>query len=165
MASSKLFFFSFVLSVTLHSFLFLTFPRSTDFEAPAQRKSNVLVTLVKENHTYEIPVEKMVTIDQEKISGVKQKENQPVPKTEDFNSIIKDYIPPEYPQMAIRKGIQGTVVIRLNVNGKGIVTSVDLVKSSESLLLDQTVLSAAKTWTFKINTPTQLNKKIVFKLD
>jgi protein TonB len=61
-------------------------------------------------------------------------------------------VPPEYPELARRAGVQGTVILEavLDVNGR--VQSVRVLKSV--MLLDESAIRAVRQWRY---TPTELN--------
>ena len=56
--------------------------------------------------------------------------------------------PPHYPEQAIRRNQQGTVLVRANVSAQGDVTKAWVFHSSGYRLLDAAALSAVKRWTF-----------------
>jgi len=61
---------------------------------------------------------------------------------------------PEYPRRALRRGIEGTVLVRVQVGPDGVPTSVSLVESSRSRDLDRAALDAVRRWRFR---PAQLD--------
>lgn len=67
-------------------------------------------------------------------------------------SIAKpDYLrnpPPQYPEMALRAGQKGTVVLRVNVTAEGTVEDLEIAKSSGYPLLDQAARRAVRGWRF-----------------
>ncbi len=54
--------------------------------------------------------------------------------------------PPNYPNEAIRDRLQGTVVLRLEVDSTGQVTRVEVVQSSGHASLDQAAVDAVQRW-------------------
>ncbi len=56
--------------------------------------------------------------------------------------------PPEYPQEAREKGIEGTVILKANINPKGQILDVKVVPPRASPLLEQAALNAIKRWHF-----------------
>ena len=54
---------------------------------------------------------------------------------------------PEYPELAKKAGIEGTVVVKVLVNTKGDVEAVEVLKSHP--LLDESAITAAKQFKFK----------------
>lgn len=55
---------------------------------------------------------------------------------------------PDYPRNAQRRGIGGTVVIRVDVTGRGDVESLELEQSSGDRDLDRAALQAVRRWRF-----------------
>ncbi|HEX5052663.1 MAG TPA: energy transducer TonB [Planctomycetota bacterium] len=56
--------------------------------------------------------------------------------------------PPKYPFVAWRRGIEGTVVIELDIDATGAVTAARVEQSSGSALLDDAALQQLRTWVF-----------------
>lgn len=56
---------------------------------------------------------------------------------------------PPYPQIAREQGWEGTVVLRLQVDRRGMVTSVTTQKSSGFPLLDESAKQSVKSWRFE----------------
>ena len=55
---------------------------------------------------------------------------------------------PEYPQLAVRQGWQGTVLLRVRVLANGSVESAEVKQSSGKKLLDEEALRTVKRWSF-----------------
>jgi protein TonB len=55
-------------------------------------------------------------------------------------------IPPTYPNLSRRIGEQGKVVLRVQLNERGLVTSVSVFASSGSRRLDEAALAAVRQW-------------------
>jgi protein TonB len=55
---------------------------------------------------------------------------------------------PIYPKIAIRRGIEGDVSLRVMLTASGVVSSVTVEKPSGSSLLDAAAVSAVKQWQF-----------------
>ena len=55
---------------------------------------------------------------------------------------------PIYPKIAIRRGIEGDVSLRVMLTASGVVSSVTVEKPSGSRLLDAAAVSAVKKWQF-----------------
>ncbi|GMA83155.1 hypothetical protein GCM10025855_26880 [Shewanella glacialipiscicola] len=64
---------------------------------------------------------------------------------------------PEYPRIARRKGLEGTVTIEVMFNALGEQLALTLVKSSGFSLLDQAALQAVETWQFEAPAPKLAN--------
>ncbi|WP_415846974.1 energy transducer TonB, partial [Stenotrophomonas lactitubi] len=56
--------------------------------------------------------------------------------------------PPRYPPAAFRAGIQGEVILIIDVDAQGNVTNVTVEKSSRNRDLDRAAMEAARKWRF-----------------
>ena len=65
-----------------------------------------------------------------------------------FSSSILNFREPIYPKMAIRRGIQGVVKVRIKINSEGVPVETTILKSSGFEVLDQSAVSAVKNWLF-----------------
>ncbi|HRN62722.1 MAG TPA: energy transducer TonB, partial [Luteimonas sp.] len=61
----------------------------------------------------------------------------------------KNMNPPQYPPAAARAGIEGTVVLIIDVDANGNVTDVAVEKSSRNRDLDRAAMQAARRWSFR----------------
>jgi protein TonB len=57
--------------------------------------------------------------------------------------------PPNYPRRALRRGVEGTVLVRAEVGPDGVPVSVSLVQGSRSRDLDRAALDAVRGWRFR----------------
>ena len=57
--------------------------------------------------------------------------------------------PPRYPPAAARAGIEGTVILIIDVDANGNVTNVAVEKSSRNRDLDRAAMEAARKWRFE----------------
>lgn len=57
-----------------------------------------------------------------------------------------DNRPPNYPQSAISRGWEGTVLLRVHLSPDGSVTKVEVIDSSGFAVLDGAAVNAVKTW-------------------
>lgn len=55
---------------------------------------------------------------------------------------------PLYPRMAKKRGYEGTVLLNVLVNGKGLVDNIWIFKSSGYNILDNAAMDTVKDWTF-----------------
>jgi protein TonB len=55
---------------------------------------------------------------------------------------------PEYPEMAIFLGYQGTAIVRIKVSAKGLNKGVEILRSSGHKMLDQSATKALRNWRF-----------------
>lgn len=60
-----------------------------------------------------------------------------------------DNRPPNYPQAAISRGWEGTVLLRVRLSAAGAVAKVEVMESSGFPVLDGAAVNAVKTWTAK----------------
>jgi protein TonB len=59
---------------------------------------------------------------------------------------------PDYPQLAVRQGWQGTVLLRVRVLTSGAVDSIEVVKSSGKKVLDDAAIHTVERWVFAPST-------------
>ena len=57
--------------------------------------------------------------------------------------------PPNYPRRALRRGIEGVVMVRVDVGPDGVPTSVGISSSSRSRDLDRAPIEAVERWRFR----------------
>ncbi|MDU7132356.1 MAG: energy transducer TonB [Enterobacteriaceae bacterium] len=55
---------------------------------------------------------------------------------------------PEYPESAINRGLEGTVLLKVQVNAAGKATDVQIYKSSGASALDEAALGTVRRWSF-----------------
>jgi protein TonB len=60
--------------------------------------------------------------------------------------------PPKYPPAAFRQGIEGEVILIVDVDAQGNVTDVSVEKSSRNRDLDRAAMEAARKWRFNPST-------------
>lgn len=60
--------------------------------------------------------------------------------------------PPKYPRIARRRGLQGVVLLDVQVNSTGCVEEVRLSRSSSHGVLDKAALKAVRSWRFNVGT-------------
>ena len=60
----------------------------------------------------------------------------------------KNMNPPQYPPAALRAGIEGTVILIVDVDANGNVTNVAVERSSRNRDLDRAAMQAARRWRF-----------------
>lgn len=71
------------------------------------------------------------------------------PAAKDNFPISDEHNPsPEYPEMALFLGYQGTAVVRAHVSGKGVTKGVEIVHSSNHKILDEAAAKAIRQWRF-----------------
>lgn len=57
-------------------------------------------------------------------------------------------IPPIYPMIATRRGIEGVVTVEFVVNEKGLVERLKIIKSSAGQIFDKSVFNCVSQWKF-----------------
>ena len=67
---------------------------------------------------------------------------------QDFNSSVLNYSEPIYPRMALRRGLEGSLRVRIKINSQGIPEETTLLKSSGFDILDNSAMEAIKRWVF-----------------
>ncbi|MBO3004647.1 energy transducer TonB [Stenotrophomonas maltophilia] len=116
---------AFVIALHLAAFMMLLIPAVAP-KAVAEKERNVMVTIV------DAPP-------------------PPAPATSIEASVdisSKAMNPPRYPPAAFRAGIQGEVILIIDVDANGNVTNVTVEKSSRNRDLDRAAMEAARKWRF-----------------
>jgi len=109
--------------------------RATNHDAQQLRVADIVRTpLAKSRTRVEIPSESRIAIQQS--AGL----DETLPP--DFTGNR----PPSYPAEAVRRGLEGTVLLRLHISAQGQVERVGVFESSGHELLDQEAVSAVRTW-------------------
>lgn len=72
----------------------------------------------------------------------------PAPLADDSLPRPVDAPAPRYPPSAQRRGHQGTVVLRVHVDARGVPVEIDIVDGSGSRVLDRAALDAVRRWRF-----------------
>lgn len=68
--------------------------------------------------------------------------------SQDFSSSVLNYSEPIYPKMALRRGLEGTLKVKIKINSQGIPEDTTLLKSSGFDILDNSAMEAIKRWVF-----------------
>lgn len=66
-----------------------------------------------------------------------------------FQGAVSNYKEPQYPAIAIKRNLQGTAIIKINIKGNGEVQSFEMLQGTGHQVLDTAVLDAVKNWKFK----------------
>ncbi len=86
--------------------------------------------------------------------------------TYDFENLAVSYKEPVYPKLAIKRGLQGSIKIRVTVSINGKPTHTEILKSSGHDLLDQAALEAVSYWQFQSKDSTYfVEKTIIFQFN
>lgn len=112
---------------------------------------------------------KVVPVVQEQTTQIVKKTQAAVMKTT-FNN-LSSYTPkPRYPRKALRRGIQGSVLVKIFIDESGIPYDSKILKSSGHKILDDAALKGALDWRFKparrgvVAIKSQNNQTFVFSL-
>jgi len=118
------------------------------------------------------PIKRKTLLKKEELKQEKIKEptQQASGGPKAFDSMIKNYRQPHYPRIALRRGITGVVKLSLWIKGNGQIEKVIVLESSGHEALDNSALTAAKSWTFKAFDPSsdrsfRLEKRVVYKIN
>ncbi len=65
-----------------------------------------------------------------------------------FNKTSMHAPKPRYPRMAIKRGIEGSVVVKILINEQGLPYDVSILKSSGFKVLDEAAIKTAMQWKF-----------------
>lgn len=66
-----------------------------------------------------------------------------------FNGAIQNYQEPQYPRAAIKRNLEGTIKVKINVLANGQLKNFDILQSSGHSILDNAAISAIQQWSFK----------------
>lgn len=114
---------AFVIALHLAAFMMLLIPAVAP-KAVAEKERNVMVTIVDAPPAPPTSIEASVDISSKAMN------------------------PPRYPPAAFRAGIQGEVILIIDVDANGNVTNVTVEKSSRNRDLDRAAMEAARKWRF-----------------
>lgn len=84
-----------------------------------------------------------------------------------FSGAIQNYQEPQYPRAAIKRNLEGTIKVKINVSANGQLKSFEILQSSGHEILDNAATSAIRQWTFKPhpkNSDYFVLKTIIFSL-
>ena len=163
---------AFVIALHLAAFMMLLIPAVAP-KAVAEKERNVMVTIVDAPPPQDTPPPPVKNLSPPKPSPVPPPPQAPVvdvpePRPNDIvtppsppappappTSIeasvdisSKAMTPPRYPPAAFRAGIQGEVILIIDVDASGNVTNVTVEKSSRNRDLDRAAMEAARKWRF-----------------
>lgn len=66
-----------------------------------------------------------------------------------FQGAVANYTEPTYPPIAIKRNLQGTAIIKINLHSSGEMQSYEILQSTGHSVLDNAVIDAIKKWKFK----------------
>ncbi|WP_164135176.1 energy transducer TonB [Stenotrophomonas maltophilia] len=143
---------AFVIALHLAAFMMLLIPAVAP-KAVAEKERNVMVTIV-DAPPPPPPQAPVVDVPEPRPSDIVTPPSPPAPPAPatsieasvDISS--KAMNPPRYPPAAFRAGIQGEVILIIDVDASGNVTNVTVEKSSRNRDLDRAAMEAARKWRF-----------------
>lgn len=162
---------AFVIALHLAAFMMLLIPAVAP-KAVAEKERNVMVTIVDAPPPQDTPPPPVKNLSPPKPSPVPPPQapvvdvpeprpndivtppsppSPPAPPTSIEASVdisSKAMNPPRYPPAAFRAGIQGEVILIIDVDANGNVTNVTVEKSSRNRDLDRAAMEAARKWRF-----------------
>jgi len=177
-----------LVSLTIHLFVFLLVkPQSleslTNAELSFDTGKLIINTILNDSpKKATAPVIKKKVIKKirkkaEKASPVTKKEiavpveaaaSSSTPQTQTFDQSIMTNVTPHYPRIALKRGWQGFVKVRLTVAPNGRVSAVNILEKNAHQSLIESALKAANQWIFKVSPngrPYLVDKRIVFKIN
>ncbi|NMT73393.1 energy transducer TonB [Stenotrophomonas maltophilia] len=148
---------AFVIALHLAAFMMLLIPAVAP-KAVAEKERNVMVTIVdappKPSPVPPPPQAPVVDVPEPRPNDIvtpPSPPSPPAPPTSIEASVdisSKAMNPPRYPPAAFRAGIQGEVILIIDVDANGNVTNVTVEKSSRNRDLDRAAMEAARKWRF-----------------
>lgn len=78
---------------------------------------------------------------------------------------VASRVPPSYPMSARRRGVEGEVVLRVDVAADGRPLTVSVKRASGERQLDEAAIRAVERWRFAVAVPMTVEIPIVFRLD
>ena len=142
---------AFVIALHLAAFMMLLIPAVAP-KAVAEKERNVMVTIV--DAPPPPPQAPVVDVPEPRPNDIvtpPSPPSPPAPPTSIEASVdisSKAMNPPRYPPAAFRAGIQGEVILIIDVDASGNVTNVTVEKSSRNRDLDRAAMEAARKWRF-----------------
>lgn len=74
-------------------------------------------------------------------------------------------VPPEYPRAAMRRNIEGLVVLGLNIDESGNVINAEVIEAEKPGIFEKSAIAAAKKWKYAPGTATENHQaEINFRL-
>jgi len=158
---------AFVIALHLAAFMMLLIPAVAP-KAAAEKERNIMVTLVdappppvknlsppKPSPVPPPPQAPVVDVPEPRANDIVTPPSPPSPPAPpstieasvDISS--KNMNPPRYPPAAFRAGIQGEVILIIDVDANGNVTNVSVERSSRNRDLDRAAMEAARKWSFR----------------
>ncbi|WP_066098707.1 energy transducer TonB [Xanthomonas massiliensis] len=167
---ARIFGYAFVIALHLTVLMLLLIPAVAP-KAVAEKERNIAVTLVdappppppppvknlappKPSPVPPPPQAPIVDVPEPRANDIVTPPSPPSPPAppSDVSASVdissKNMNPPKYPPSAFRAGIQGEVILIIDVDASGNVTNVSVEKSSRNRDLDRAAMEAARRWKF-----------------
>ncbi|KAF1686828.1 energy transducer TonB [Pseudoxanthomonas broegbernensis] len=141
---------AFVVALHLAALMLLLIPAVAP-KADVEQERSILVTLVDAPPPPEAPP---IDVAEPRPTDVFVPPSPPAPPAPvaDISASVdissKNMNPPRYPPAAARAGIEGEVILVIDVDASGNVTNVSVEKSSRNRDLDRAAMEAARRWRF-----------------
>ncbi|MBD4484354.1 TonB family protein [Xanthomonas citri pv. citri] len=150
---------AFVIALHLTALMMLLIPAVAP-KAPAEKERTTMVTLVDAPPPPPPPPPEAPVVDvpEPRPSDIVTPPSPPSPPAppSDIGASVdissKNMNPPKYPPAAFRAGVQGEVILIVDVDASGNVTNVSVEKSSRNRDLDRAAMDAARKWKFNAST-------------
>ncbi|MCF6086803.1 energy transducer TonB [Xanthomonas perforans] len=148
---------AFVIALHLTALMMLLIPAVAP-KAPAEKERTTMVTLVDAPPPPPPPEAPVVDVPEPRPSDIVTPPSPPSPPAppSDIGASVdissKNMNPPKYPPAAFRAGVQGEVILIVDVDASGNVTNVSVEKSSRNRDLDRAAMDAARKWKFNAST-------------
>ncbi len=141
---------AFVIALHLTAFMMLLIPAVAP-KAAAEKERNIMVTLVDAPPPQAPVVDVPIPRDNDIVTPPSPPSPPAPPSTIEASVDIssKNMNPPRYPPAAFRAGIQGEVILIIDVDANGNVTNVSVERSSRNRDLDRAAMEAARKWSFR----------------
>jgi protein TonB len=150
---------AFVIALHLAALMLLLIPAVAP-KAATEKERNIMVTLVdapppKPSPVPPPPQAPVIDVPEPRPNDIVTPPSPPSPPqppssieaSVDISS--KNMNPPRYPPAAFRAGIQGEVILIIDVDANGNVTNVSVERSSRNRDLDRAAMEAARKWSFR----------------
>jgi len=182
LSRDKTFIYSLVLALLVHCCVFYSSPDSVVVKratlAIGQKVQKLRLSLRKSiKPVVKKPIKKkrsklarkVVPVIKEQTTQVVKKAQSAIMKT-DFNALSRYTPKPRYPRRALRKGLQGAVLVQIFIDEQGVPYNSKLLKTSGHKVLDDAALRGALDWRFtparsgEVAIKSQNNQTFVFSL-
>ena len=120
------------------------------------KKTNKIVEFNNKVNSNEVAVPSTIASNSVAVNSSEKNES---------SNLFLYYAQPEYPAIARKLGTEGIVKIKIFYDQSGQILKIDLLQSSGSNLLDDSVLKAASKWRLNQSSNGSFEKTFIFKLN